>query len=360
MDLGNPPPVTRSQTLLAELRDGVATQRDLRIAEVRRIAEWAALHVVDEESGDAATITERGLDTGLPVAGEGAPLISDFAVMELGAHLERGLDSARNYVGQVVELAYRLPRIWAEVLAGRVPVWKALRTADFTRPLSPEGAAFVDRQLARFATTCTWTQIERLVEEAIARFDPELAEARREAARDRRRFDIDLDHGGIDGTTSVDGVLDTVDALDLEAAVADLAAQRGRLGDTDALGARRAKALGDLARGEWTLDLTGADSTEPRPIPRPAKRTIHLHLHLSTAALEGASNVGRLAETRSPVLVEQLKEWLGAPGATILLRPVIDVAGCERVDAYEIPDVPPPPGARARRDVRVPALHAPG
>ncbi len=54
--------------------------------------------------------------------------------------------------------------------------------------------------------------------------------------------------------------------------------------------------------------------------------------------MEGSSNVGRLAETRSPVLVEQVREWLGAPEATILLRPVVDVAGCERVDAYEIPD----------------------
>ncbi len=65
--------------------------------------------MVDDEA-DAATLIERGLDTGLPLAGPGAPLISDFAVMELSALLGRSLDSGRNYVGQVIELAHRLPR----------------------------------------------------------------------------------------------------------------------------------------------------------------------------------------------------------------------------------------------------------
>ena len=79
------------------------------IATVREIAEWAGEHVVDDEAA-AATLIERGLDTGLPLAGPGAPLISDFAVMELSALLGRSLDSGRNYVGQVIELAHRLPR----------------------------------------------------------------------------------------------------------------------------------------------------------------------------------------------------------------------------------------------------------
>ncbi|NYJ02178.1 hypothetical protein HNR19_002876 [Nocardioides thalensis] len=137
-----------------ELLKGIAQRRriitDQQLGEVRDIAEWAMQHTV-EVPEDASTLTERGLDTGLPLAGEGAPLISDFAVLELGAILARGIDSVRNYVGQVVELSHRLPQVWAGVLDGRVPVWKGLRIADCTRDLGVEAVGFVDQHLARFA-----------------------------------------------------------------------------------------------------------------------------------------------------------------------------------------------------------------
>ncbi|RHW27319.1 hypothetical protein D0Z08_09170 [Nocardioides immobilis] len=173
-------PVSRSRELLAGIRDNRAVLIDCQISEVRRIAEWAGEHVV-ADGADTCTITERGLDTGLPVAGPGAPLISDFAVMELSALLGRSLDSGRSYVGQVVELAYRLPKTWDRVLEGRVPVWKALRIADTTRTLPEQAAGYVDRQLAPIAHGVSWAQIDRLVEEALVRFDP--ASGRGEAAR---------------------------------------------------------------------------------------------------------------------------------------------------------------------------------
>ena len=126
--------------LLASIRQRRSVITEQEIATVREIAEWAAEHIVDDEAEAAATLIERGLDTGLPLAGPGAPLISDFAVMELSALLGRSLDSGRNYVGQVIELAHRLPRPWARVLDGEVPVWKALRVADHTRLLPSDAA----------------------------------------------------------------------------------------------------------------------------------------------------------------------------------------------------------------------------
>src|SRR5215203_6402189 len=135
--------VSRSDELLAEIRDRRAMVAEQEIATVRAIAEWAGEHTVADEAV-AATLIERGLDTGLPLAGPGAPLTSDFAVMELSALLGRSLDSGRNYVGQVVELAHRLPRLWARVLDGQLPVWRALRITDHTRQLPADAAAFVD------------------------------------------------------------------------------------------------------------------------------------------------------------------------------------------------------------------------
>src|SRR5688572_3237438 len=156
--------VSRSDELLASIQQRRSVITDQEIATIREVAQWAGEHTVDDEA-DAATLTERGLDTGLPLAGPGAPLISDFAVMELSALLGRSLDSGRSYVGQVLELAHRLPRLWARLLDGEVPVWKALRIADHTRLLPLDAAGFVDRQLAAYAHGCSWAQVDRLVDE---------------------------------------------------------------------------------------------------------------------------------------------------------------------------------------------------
>jgi hypothetical protein len=325
--------VTRSQELLTGIRDDQQAIADREIAKLRKIAEWAAEHVVADEA-DAATLTERGLDTGLPVAGPGAPLVSDFAVMELSALLGRSLDSGRNYVGQVVELAHRLPSIWTRVLDGEVPVWKALRIADSTRLLPEDAAGFVDRQLAPFAHGCTWAQIDRLVEEALVRFDPDAAEERRRESQDHRHVDTGLDNVGYDGIAHINGVLDAADALDLEQALARRAKLYGQLGDDDSLDVRRAKALGEIAREDLALDLEVADP-ETGEITRtvPGSKT-ELVLHISATD----QTVGRFGNTRTPISVEQIKTRLNLPNTSVIVRPVVDLNGSRPVGSYEIPD----------------------
>jgi len=48
--------------------------------------------------------------------------------------------------------------------------------------------------------------------------------------------------------------------------------------------------------------------------------------------------VGRLANTRTPISPEQIKQWLATPGASVIVRPVIDLNGHQPVDSYEVPD----------------------
>src|SRR5215203_5775556 len=325
--------VSRSDELLAEIRDRRAMVVEQEIATVRAIADWAGQHVVSDEA-DAATLIERGLDTGLPLAGPGAPLISDFAVMELSALLGRSLDSGRNCVGQVIELAHRLPRLWARLLDAEVPVWKALRIADHTRLLSPEAAGFVDQQIAPFAHGCSWAQVDRLVEEALVRFDPEAAEERRREAQDHRHVDLGLDQAGYDGIAHGTVSLDIADALDLEQAIARRAKLNGQLGDTDSLDARRAKALGEIAREDLILDLDVADPDTGEITRTVPGRKTELILHLSASD----QTVGRFGNTRSPVSVEQIKQWLSQANTSVIVRPVLDLAGHQPVDSYEIPD----------------------
>ncbi|WP_188111369.1 HNH endonuclease signature motif containing protein, partial [Nocardioides antri] len=345
MDLGtasllHPADGSRSEELLAWIRAHRTVIAEREIATLRAIAEWAGEHVVDEESGDAATLTERGLDTGLPVAGPGEPLVSDFAVMELAALLGRSLDSGRSYVGQVVELAYRLPKTWARVLEGRVPVWKALRVADTTRTLPEDAAGFVDRHLAPFAHGITWAQVDRLVEEALARFDPETAEEKRREAQDHRHFDIDLAQVGYDGVAHVSGLLDAADALDLEHAIARRAKVLGQLGCQETLDVRRSIAAGELARHDLALDLQIADPDTGETTRTVPGRKVELVLHLSATEVSTSStnNVARFANTRTPISAEQIKRWISAPGTNVVVRPVLDLAGHQPVDSYEIPD----------------------
>ena len=187
-----------------------------------------------------------------------------------------------------------------------MPVWKALRIADSTRLLPEDAASFVDRQLAPFAHSCTWAQVDRLVETALVRFDPEAAEERR--ARPRRSTATSISAStrstppaSPHGTTG----LDIADALDLEQAIARRAKLYGQLGDEDSLDVRRAKALGEIAREDLALDLEVADP-ETGEITRtiPGRKT-ELVVHIDATD----HTVGRLGNTRTPISVEQIKTW---------------------------------------------------
>ncbi|HWI43564.1 MAG TPA: HNH endonuclease signature motif containing protein [Nocardioides sp.] len=325
----------RLELLSAEVQGRRASQ----VREWVGIVSWADANVV-EVPDDAACLTVDGyLDTGIPIAGAGAPLVSEFGLMELIATLERSPDGGRAYVGQVIETAWRLPRINAQVPAGKCPTWRAAQVAELTRPLSAEAAAWVDAQLAFVVGRCTWAQVGRLVEEAIARFDPELAEAERQAAADQRHFDIHTDEVGINGLVHVHGLLDAADATDLDEAVRRRATLMGRLGHQGSLNVRRSEAVGEMARADLTLDLEVVDGETGEVTVASAGRKAEVHVHLTDAALTGdtAGVIGRNETTQTPVLVEQIRAWLQQCGS-IIVRPVIDLAEHVPVDSYEIPD----------------------
>ncbi|MCR1781438.1 HNH endonuclease [Nocardioides carbamazepini] len=336
MDLGTQPRTTAS--LLSGLRAEVEGRQASLVREWAGIVEWAGDHIIDSPEG-AATITEDYLDTGVPIAGPGAPLVSEFALMELIAVLGRTPDGGRAYVGRVIECAWRLPNVYAAVVAGRLAPWRAERIADLTRPLSADAAAFVDRQLWD-ASGVGWAQLERLVAEAIVRFDPEQAEAERRAVADGRRFDI----GGVDehGLVHLDALMDAADGHDLNQAVARRAETLGRLGDDSALDVRRSKAAAELARQDLALDLLIPDPDTGEVIATVPGRKVILNVHITDTTISDdhplANPVGRWEEGRCPITSVQIREWLRTKDTTIIVRPVIDLADHVPVGSYEIPD----------------------
>jgi hypothetical protein len=195
---------------------------------------------------------------------------------------------------------------------------------------------------------------------------PEHAAEQRERAADQRYFTIAHDQVSFAGTSRVHGELDLADALDLEDAVAAGAHQLLELGSTETLDARRAAAVGLLARGEQALDLQprsvakkGFEARSATPgVPEEQatslggrtsttvgpdrhRREIVLYAHLSEDAL-------RSHDPDAPVWVEnaggqlltaaQVAQWCGRPDTSrVTVKRVVDLHAHLAVDAYEVP-----------------------
>jgi hypothetical protein len=338
--------------VLAKVRSARAAENAAAAEVLATVVEWAHLHVV-EDLDDAATLWVgsklMGQDTGIPIAGEGCPLVSEFAVLELAAALGLSAESGRHLVAQALELAHRLPKTWARVQEGSLAPWRAKRIADATLHLSLEAASFVDVQVAPFAHKTGVAQTQRLVDEAIARFMPQTAAEQRERAAEQRYFTIDHDQVSFAGTSRVHGELDLADALDLDDAVKRGAEQLKALGNEESLNVRRSLAVGMLARGQQALEFevstgsttgqggvsTGSTTGSGSTTVAPRAREVMLYVHLSAEALRsGDRDAAAWVENAGGHLVtaEQVAQWCGG---TVTVRPVIDLAETRHSSGYQ-------------------------
>ena len=248
---------------------------------------WAEQHP-PESIDEAATWVCGGGDTGLPLAGPGAPLVAEFCIAEFAAALGRSTDSGRALIADAVELKYRLPRLQARIGSGELPVWRARRIAQATLGLSMEAAGFVDAQVAGFAHKIGLAALDRLVAEAIARYMPDLAVQNAEQAAEGRHFTIHHQQVSFDGTSRIEGELDLADALDLDAALTRGAETLKAGGSTESLDVRRSIAAGELARHQLALDLnttTPENHQDDAPQKTVKPRQVVLYVHLSEAAV---------------------------------------------------------------------------
>jgi hypothetical protein len=311
------------------------------------------MHAVSDLDDAATVLVEHGRDTGIPIAGEGAPLVSEFAVWEFATALGVTPDAGRNTIGLALELAHRLPRVWARVQDGSLAPWRARRIAETTLVLTPEAAAYVDRMVAPFAHKTGLAQTQRLVDEAIARFMPEHAAKERERAAEQRYFTIDHDQVSFAGTSRVHGELDLADALDLEDAVQRGADQLKALGNEETLDVRRSLAVGMLARGQQALEFdsagvsagstTGGGGGFEARFARTSTtgKSVVLYVHLSEDALRsGDPDAPAWLENAGGQLVTagQVAQWCGVSagstthstgstthGAKVTVKPVVDL-----------------------------------
>uniref|UniRef100_UPI002606F9F2 HNH endonuclease signature motif containing protein n=1 Tax=Nocardioides sp. TaxID=35761 RepID=UPI002606F9F2 len=182
-----------------------------------------------------------------------------------------------------------------------------------------EAARYIDTMLAPVLHSCTYAQIERTVTMGIDLYDPAEAERRAKKAAEDRSFDIHLDGASTDGTVAVEGSLALEDALDLEQAVKNGAKALGDLGCEEPLDARRAMAVGDMARSQLALDLQN-DGGEGG-VESGGGRGVTIYAHLDPDSPHASiDNPGC-----NDVLIEQIKAWCETVGNTVTIKPVIDL-----------------------------------
>jgi hypothetical protein len=356
--------------LLALARDRKAAEDQAAADLLEVAARWADLHP-PESIHDAAAFTVPGCEHEEPIAGEGAPLVAEFCVAELGTVLGISSTAAKKLIGHALELRHRLPRLWEQVHAGLVPAWRARAVADVIIHSSPaltrEAAGFVDAQVAAVAGRIGQAQLDRLVAETITRYDLATADPSKDPedgylAVDPRHVTVNKDDVHYAGTMRIEAEVDLADALDLDRAVAHHAATQKALGSELSLDARRAKALGDLARTQTALDLAfqdgrveddgaeartstnadadaGADADEQPNLP--AAREVVIHAHFD-ASMSGEQTVfgptGRMENGQRLVLLDQIRSWCADSRTKITVKPVIDLNVQLTAQGYDIPD----------------------
>jgi Domain of unknown function (DUF222)/HNH endonuclease len=308
------------------------TETRVRQAEVHRLhlaLQWCALHPATTDTHTATWAEPDLLGRLAPdesLGGQGTPGVCGFAPEPFAAVLGVSTHAGMQLLADALDLAHRLPRIWARVQALEVPVWKARQVATRTHSLSVDAAAFVDTQLAPRVHSAGYTTLIRLVDQAQARFDPQTQQTAEEAATAASGVELFArPEDGYAGASELRAVGDTLDLTRFHDAVNTLAHHLGQGGDDSPFGVRQITAMGMLAAGR------GATGNE-----KPSGKT-HLFVHLDTTDLddEPLTQVGTV-ERLGPATRAKIISWLRLSGAAVV-TPVIRQ---DRVDAVDTHDPP--------------------
>ncbi|MBD3945816.1 HNH endonuclease signature motif containing protein [Nocardioides ganghwensis] len=394
-----PAPATSTRLSSRVVLDrAVAAMRAKRRVEVEVLESalaWAHAHVVTDEEVAAGWRSETIHTPGtaaalfgerpLPIAGDGTPLVAEFAVIELAAVLEQSHEATLALLGDVLDLAHRLPRLWTLVRSLDVPVRLAREAARVSRDLDLVAAGHADRLLAWQPRRLNPHRVGVLVHEARLYADPDRAIADHDEALAARRVEVHHEQGA-PGVSEVFMSLDTADAIAFDNTVSTMATTMKALGHHGDLGVRRAHAVGLLADPQQALDLlAAADVADPdrdvdpdrdesvcvaeeatyaaadpfrRPTTHPRNgqtgqtgRTggsgeVRLVLHVTDRDLiahdqsvdsHGIDPRGvARSDELGPMLLGRLQAWLLTAGK-VVIQPVLDADRMPAVDAHDPP-----------------------
>ena len=160
-------------------------------------------------------------------------------------------------VGRVLELRFRLPRLWDRVTSGSCRCGERAGIAEHTTSLplrAPHMSTVTSHRSRTRALGCSRTAPSKRRWSGSTRQPRE--EKRREVA-ERRHVDVQLDQVSFDGTVRIDAEVDLADALDLEDALRAGAKQQADLGSTESLDVR--------SRLPWATSPDGSSPSGSTP-----------------------------------------------------------------------------------------------
>ncbi|RYC04037.1 HNH endonuclease signature motif containing protein [Nocardioides ganghwensis] len=375
-------PRLSSRVVLDRAVAAMGAKRRVEVEVLESALAWAEAHVVSDEEVAAGWRSDTVHTPGsaaalfgerpLPIAGDGTPLVAEFAVIELAGLLEQSHEATLALLGDVLDLAHRLPRLWVLVRSLAVPVRLAREAARVSRDLDVVAAGHADRLLVWQPRRLNPHRVGVLVHEARLYADPDRAIADHDEALAARRVEVHHEQGA-PGVSEVFMSLDTADAIAFDNTVSTMATTMKALGHHGDLGVRRAHAVGLLADPQQALDLlAAADVADPDrevdpdrdeavcvaeeatyasadPFRRPTRESgtagrngeVRLVLHLTDRDLltdpHGIDPRGvARSDQLGPMLLGRLQAWL-LTAAKVVIQPVTDADRMPAVDAHDPP-----------------------
>jgi hypothetical protein len=312
------------------LAAAAATERESRMVELQRLelaVQWCVLHPATADTGVATHDPDTtlpgvlGLDESL--GGEGTPAVAAITPEPFAAAMGMSPAGGTQLLADALDLTHRLPLLWRRVQDLAIPAWQARRVAQHNYTLSLAAVRWVDARLADH-TGCGPITVDRLVAEAIARFDPD-EHARRED-QGKASWGVELVHPGPTDFAGTSELHARGDTLDL-AKFYDLSLRLGtslprRVGASCTFGGGYYQPLVLTAAGRLRALLTS-----------PSRRLLPPLRSLRQQAPTRLCCV--LGEPRSGHLIAKIREWVG--NAQVTIQPVLDLRRGDAVDQHDLP-----------------------
>lgn len=283
------------------------------------------------------------------------PAVAWHAAAPLGAAIGRTTHAGRLLMRDALLVRHRLPRLWGRVVAAQVEPWRARRVAAVIVHQPRHVSDWLDVHVSPVAHTIGVRGLDRLLDEARLRLEPERREAEQLEALDARHATFDRESVNHTGVAEMALRGDWVDIDDFDRALSEVAAAlavrdeaRGR--PPESLDVRRSRAVGVLADPGAALALLRDPAGTATPAPdlagRPDRhKIVEIVCHLTPTQLAGLDPVmrvmlpgrtGALGQP-APMLTETVRSWCGRDDVTVRVLPLLDLGGHRRVDAYEVP-----------------------
>ncbi|WP_299055259.1 procyclic acidic repetitive family protein [uncultured Nocardioides sp.] len=261
--------------VLFRAEEAVRRRREAELDELLACLTWCDRFASDprDEPGYVATPGEvLGGEKLVAIAGDGAPLVRDLSLLELGVALSRHPVGVRAMAADALDLRHRLPRTWRHVMDGQAEAWVARKVASISRAVPEAGMPVVDAAVAEAIIGVSPSRVLEIAEASVILADPDGHRARAAASRAKRY--VGLGRADATGMRTLIARLATGDAVYVAAMVdrvADiLTVQRAAAGlpeqTRDWL---RAEAMGWLARPAELMALLvahGADPADPATV----------------------------------------------------------------------------------------------